>query len=150
VIGCTRPQSLRSKVDLRWPEKRTEKYPEKYRYVGDGLPICHRQSVSRSHQTLPRSDNRLVQLARGEPPKEGREKQRGKNFSRLVQLTIFRTGAECWLLVQRSPIVNDHDDEVRAAFTRIDEGRQRIILVQEQSRRAAYKTVAVTVVIYAF
>ena len=62
----------------------------------------------------------------------------------------FRTGAECWLLVQRSPIVNDHDDEVRAAFARMDEGGQRIILFQEQSRRAACKTVAVTVVIYAF
>jgi hypothetical protein len=32
----------------------------------------------------------------------------------------------------------------------MDEGRQRIILFQEQSRRAACKTVAVTVVIYAF
>jgi hypothetical protein len=92
----------------------------------------------------------LFNLQGVSPQRKGREKQRGKNFSRLVQLTIFRTGAECWLLVQRSPIVNDHDDEVRAAFARMDEGRQRIILVQEQSRRAAYKTVAVTVVIYAF
>src|SRR6202011_5748999 len=96
VIGCTRPQSLRSKVDLRSPEKRTEKYQKKYRCVGVGLPICHQKSASRSHQTLPRSDNRLFNLQGVSRQRKGREKQRGKNFSRLVQLTIFRTGAECW------------------------------------------------------
>lgn len=50
-----------------------------------------------------------------------------------MQLTVFRTGEERWVLVQRFPIVNA---EIRRAFARMDQGLKRILLEQEQRRRA--------------
>jgi hypothetical protein len=51
-----------------------------------------------------------------------------------VQLTVFKTGDEFWLLVQRPPIVND---KARASFRRMDEDLRRILYFQERRRRAA-------------
>ena len=105
MIGCTRPQSLRSKVDLRSPEKRTEKYPEKYRYVGDGLPICHRQNVSRSHQTLPARIIALFNLQGVSPKRKGREKQRVAAREKLLKASAtdnFQDGRR--MLAARSAV----------------------------------------------
>ena len=54
-----------------------------------------------------------------------------------MQLTILGRAPNAGCSFSGLRFVNDHDDEVRAAFARLDEGRQRIILFQEQSRRAA-------------